>query len=312
MKKYQYMNKFFVTLIILLFSCNIVNAKAYKWGSLVKGNLKIDKRLDIKLPPGKWYVIENISDNWGGILLRIIHVGRIENNKLKESISVGRYDVSSIYTSHVDQAIYEMVFKDNHDGCYERPEYYLVEFYQRGSSHNCMVIRHHDTRKELYNPDNPNHRGGNVQLKKYVERNNTEYPPIMLSSSHSYFTRLTGNYWFMLEYNIDPDELGAPISKKTTESSSEYHKGNIDDHPKHKEIMEKWLSISAKKHLEFEEMIQAKSHHLLDLSQYIDGSTSENFGENNLTDELIKLKKLLDDGVITQEEFTKAKKKLLN
>ena len=78
------MNKFFVTLIILLFSCNIVNAKAYKWGSLVKGNLKIDKRLDIKLPPGKWYVIENISDNWGGILLRIIHVGRIENNKLKE------------------------------------------------------------------------------------------------------------------------------------------------------------------------------------------------------------------------------------
>ena len=82
---------------------------------------------------------------------------------------------------------------------------------------------------------------------------------------------------------------------------------------KHKEVMEKWVSISAKRHLEFEKIIKAKSHHLLDLSKYIfDDGISENIGETDLTDEIIKLKKLLDEGVITQEEFTKAKKKLLN
>tara|TARA_B100001057_G_scaffold351782_1_gene353254 strand:+ start:5620 stop:5883 length:264 start_codon:yes stop_codon:yes gene_type:complete len=39
----------------------------------------------------------------------------------------------------------------------------------------------------------------------------------------------------------------------------------------------------------------------------------ENFGdENNLSDEIKKLNQLLKDGVLTQEEFEKAKKKLLD
>ena len=43
----------------------------------------------------------------------------------------------------------------------------------------------------------------------------------------------------------------------------------------------------------------------------------QNFGnlpndENNLSDEIKKLNKLLNDGVLTQEEFEKAKKKLLD
>lgn len=309
------MKKIFI-IYFLIFFCflNQANSKisSYSRGQEVSGFIQLSNKTKFNLPNGKWEVFDRYVDSGYGMQWNLISLGRIENNELIEILEIGYANLAGAFVKYVDHGLNEIMFKNKYDGCYERPEYYLVEFYQRGSSHNCMVIRHLDIRKELYNPDNPNHRGGNVQLKKYVERNNTEYPPIMLSSSHSYFTRLTGNYWFMLEYNIDPDELGAPISKKTTESSSEYHKGNIDDHPKHKEIMEKWLSISAKKHLEFEEMIQAKSHHLLDLSQYIDDSTSENFGENNLTDELIKLKKLLDDGVITQEEFTKAKKKLLN
>ena len=116
----------------------------------------------------------------------------------------------------------------------------------------------------------------------------------------------------MIGYYVNPKLLGAE-GKKIKEESSEFHPNNIDDHPKHKEVMEKWVSISAKRHLEFEKIIKAKSHHLLDLSKYIfDDGISENIGETDLTDEIIKLKKLLDEGVITQEEFTKAKKKLLN
>ena len=41
---------------------------------------------------------------------------------------------------------------------------------------------------------------------------------------------------------------------------------------------------------------------------------NENFFDNkkNLSEELDKLNKLLNDGVLTQEEFEKAKKKLLD
>ena len=43
-----------------------------------------------------------------------------------------------------------------------------------------------------------------------------------------------------------------------------------------------------------------------------DQSSSNSFDEdNNLSDELDKLNKLLKDGVLTQEEFEKAKKKIL-
>ena len=42
--------------------------------------------------------------------------------------------------------------------------------------------------------------------------------------------------------------------------------------------------------------------------------TEQNFSENNdtLTDELNKLNQLLKDGVLTEEEFQKAKKKILD
>ena len=36
------------------------------------------------------------------------------------------------------------------------------------------------------------------------------------------------------------------------------------------------------------------------------------YNENNISDEIEKLNKLLKDGVLTQDEFEKAKKKILN
>ena len=44
-------------------------------------------------------------------------------------------------------------------------------------------------------------------------------------------------------------------------------------------------------------------------NEKVDSSFSN---ENNLTDEIEKLNQLLKDGVLTQEEFEKAKKKLLD
>ena len=44
-------------------------------------------------------------------------------------------------------------------------------------------------------------------------------------------------------------------------------------------------------------------------SENISSSESD---ENRLSDEIQKLNKLLNDGILTQEEFEKAKKKLLN
>ena len=47
----------------------------------------------------------------------------------------------------------------------------------------------------------------------------------------------------------------------------------------------------------------------LEEQDYIENSTYEN---NNLSDELAKLNELREKGILTQEEFDKAKNKLLN
>ena len=47
------------------------------------------------------------------------------------------------------------------------------------------------------------------------------------------------------------------------------------------------------------------------LAELDDGPTNLASGSDNLSSELIKLNRLLKDGVLTQEEFEKAKNKLL-
>ena len=61
--------------------------------------------------------------------------------------------------------------------------------------------------------------------------------------------------------------------------------------------------------------LKAKEHHKLDFSEYNieeSSNTTTTASGSQLTKQLKELKQLYDDGVLTQEEFTKAKKKLLN
>ena len=78
--------------------------------------------------------------------------------------------------------------------------------------------------------------------------------------------------------------------------------------------MDDFVNIAAYKHTEFEEMVNAKSRHLLDFSQFdIEYPTkATKTTSSNLTKELKELNKLFQEKVLTKEEFEKAKKKLLN
>jgi hypothetical protein len=61
-------------------------------------------------------------------------------------------------------------------------------------------------------------------------------------------------------------------------------------------------------------MVKAKSRYKLDLSEYVKGEIIEETktASSSLTEELIELNKLYEEGILTKEEFEKAKKKLLN
>ena len=307
-------------LIVLIFSfsfiCSIfqsVKAQSYKVNEIVENEFEMSKKFSINLPEGKWVIAEKSTMYFHGIRAKTYILFRLENNKAVEGIEIGEWHTAGIYENIVNQAIYEILFKNKFDGCYERPEYSIVRFFRKGNSHDCFWAGHIDVYKELFNPEDPELKTANAQLRRYIKQNKIELPKVALFSNHSYFSRLRAGKWYTISYQIDPETLGSPKNKFITEESSEYHRNNIENYPEHKKIMEKWISISAKRHKDFENSINALDRHKLDLDDLITAEVIPNTnGSKDISSQLQKLYELYKNGVLSKDEFEKAKKKLLN
>ena len=68
--------------------------------------------------------------------------------------------------------------------------------------------------------------------------------------------------------------------------------------------MDKWISISAKRHLELEEIAKSKSTYKLKLDKYLltidENKSDKNETNKNLIDEIKSLNDLYKDGVLTK------------
>ena len=301
-----------VLLIGLLFNNNAF-AKKYKIDDIVENKFYMSKKIALDLPKGKWTVVEKKNYNYYGVRAIEYTLVKTNDNKVTEAISIIEWNSAGVYESYVNHALVEIMFKGKYDGCYDRPEYTVMEFYKKGSTHNCFWVGHFDLIKNIYNPDDPELKTANTQLKIWLKEKKITLPKVALYSEHSYFSRLSRGKWYGLVYVVDPKILNAPDNNFIKEASSEYHKHNIDRYPEHKKIMKKWISISAQRHLDFENLVSAKEKHKLDLNNF---SPIKDTVSQNQNDELIKqlrnLNDLFKNGVLTKEEFEKAKKKLLN
>ena len=302
-----------LTLFFLLFSSTHSSAEDYKVDDKVNNQFIFSKKFKTDLPKGEWVVADKYAYEFYGIWIKGYTLLKIEDNKVIAGINIGELKTEGKYQDAVNQIIYEVLFKNKYDGCYERPEYTVLELYAKGSSHNCFLVAHLDLIKELFNPDDPQLKSANIQLRRWLKKRSVELPKIVLQSSHSYFSRLAMGKWFIIDYFIDPKILDAPENKYLTEESSEYHRNNISNYPEHNKIMKKWIAISAERHVNFEKSIKVIKRHLLDLDQYYLAEPSSNNGlSNNAIEQIKKLNDLYKSGILTKEEFEKAKKKILN
>ena len=253
------MKKKSLILLSILFSLFIFEktfSKAYFVGDIISNKIEVSKKLTVKLPEGEWEVVAKYVTSEYGLGLKGIILARAENNYVAEFFVISEFLLAGIYQAALNEAVYEITFKDKYDGCYERPEYYKLGLYKKGSAHNCLVIGHSEIKKDIYFPEDPE--STFAQTKKWLKQTNYKLPPIMLGSSHSYFSRMTGGNLYTLGYLIDPLLLGAPESEFKTEETSEYHKHNIEKHLEHKKIMDEFVKISFQRHQEFEKIIKAK------------------------------------------------------
>tara|TARA_B110000240_G_scaffold4862_1_gene5447 strand:- start:6 stop:920 length:915 start_codon:yes stop_codon:yes gene_type:complete len=300
-----------IAIILMLFFSAEVNAKRYKVNDVIENQFVMNKKFQLNLPEGKWTVVRSHGDNYYGLASKIYLLVRLENNLAVESIEIAEMKTAGVFESHVNQAIYEALFKNKYDGCYERPEYFVVKVYKKGSTHNCLVINHSDVHKDFFTPDD--REASDAGVKKWIRDNNIQLPRVGLSSFHAYFSRLAAGKWYLLSYGIDPKILNGPKNNFISEETSEYHKNNISNYPDHQKTMQKWVSISAQRHIEFENLIKVIERHKLDLSNLSPSKSqlSKN-SSNEIIDQINKLNNLYKNGILTKDEFEKAKKKILN
>ena len=300
-----------IAIILMLFFSAEVNAKRYKVNDVIENQFVMNKKFQLNLPEGKWTVVQSRGDNYYGLVSKIYLLVRLENNLAVESIEIAEMKTAGVFESSVNQAIYEAIFKNKYDGCYERPEYFVVKVYKKGSTHNCLVIDHSDVHKDFFTPDD--REASDAGVKKWIRDNNIQLPRVGLSSFHAYFSRLAAGKWYLLSYGIDPKILSGPKNNFISEETSEYHKNNISNYPDHQKTMQKWVSISAQRHIEFEKLIKVIERHKLDLGDLSPSKSklSENLS-NDIIDQINKLNDLYKNGILSKDEFEKAKKKILN
>lgn len=303
--------KFFIFIIFTFILNSAFTINQYKLNDPVYEQIIINKNFKIDISGDGWFMARKESHFWKSIDQRIYGFIKIKNGELMEAIEIYQGNVQNIYIGHIDLAILKIVFKNKYDGCYERPEYYLLEVYKKGRTHNCMIVRHWDVNKEIYNPDDPELNAVAMGYRRFIKANSIKLPKIALASEHSYFSRHNAANWYRILYVVNPKVLNSPKSKLLTEDSSEYHKYNIKNFPEHKKVMDNWISISSKRHRNFENQFKAKKNHLLDLDKYIIADGKKKYSKEML-DQLKQIDELYKSGVLSKDEFEKAKKRILN
>ena len=302
--------KSIIFFFILIFFPNNLFAQYIKINDRIKNNFSFNEKYKINLPEGEWVVAEKGNTVYYQIKSRFYTLLRIENDVAVEGIFIGQMDTAGFYESYLNTFLHEAIFKNRYHGCYERPKYYIVKYYTKGNTVNCFIVGHSNIYEDIYYPEDPQLQGQYARLKSWLEENEIKLPEIALYSDHIYFSRLVSGKLFSLNYFIDPKIMNAPKSKFKSKRNSEYHQYNINNFPDHKLIMNQWLSISSKRHNNFEISVGAKSKHKINLNDFIlqkDLTTNK-----NIVDKLKDLNNLYINGVLTKDEFEKAKKKILN
>ncbi len=306
---------FLILFCLVLFSNQETSAKTkFIKGDFYEGKIKW-KKLEIDLPAGRWEYIKRSSWWYGGFGYSCKSFVLKEERLFKSLMRMCEMRTGGKYLGYLAKELNHYYKRGEYDSCTLRPEYYYAKLFLRGTSTNCFRIRHIDFDKEMNYPDDPDDVGGiRPVLRKWIKENNIVKPKILLVATHEYFAPVVSDNGPGVYYFINPVAYGAPEEKYFTEESSEYHRTNINNHPKFKKFIDDFVSLSAKRHKDFEIQWKAKDRHKLDLDEVItiNGNSSLVNSEPGIATQIKNLKKLYDEGVLDKEEYERAKDKLLN
>jgi hypothetical protein len=145
---------------------------------------------------------------------------------------------------------------------------------------------------------------------------------MMIRSESYYYDKYDIGRIYIISRMINPEINGAPPTKYDTETTSEYFVKNLEKYYLHKEFLVNWSKLQSIRHTKFEKYLKVKSHSKLDLSKYIGDGIVKDMKNLNIikkedsnkikNQDIENLEELYKSGILTKEEFEKAKKLILN
>lgn len=311
-------------IIFILFFCNQSYAKKFsvKEGDILENEVSFGKN-KFPLPPGKFKVA--ISKKW----LDFRNLLLIQTD---EDTGVIKWKIKLMATGSTNEKNSSWVPSKM---CDEKDNYYLKA--NKGKPRfSCWSVSHSTSDQEdvvrLSISNNyfsfnqtMNHKIKADQSilsksKNYETTNNLNSPSMFVVSRHHYGDK---SKLYESEYYYNPEFDGIPKSKNYEWSSSEFHVSNINNFPEHEEFLKKFVGISANLVDRFNKLNKVKGslslnpeENLIKISANVEKNNTKTKQSSNEKKDIINqikgLKELLDAGAITQDEFEKAKKKILN
>lgn len=204
----------------------------------------------------------------------------------------------------INQRVYSYINYDRN--CKVKNQIYIKKRF--GDGFNCWFIgaydyfKDQDNFEETYsNPHHPPTFMFNSSIRYLLKKNNSENIKF-IKSSHNFFSIMNGSRHYIINYLIN---------YKNLMSVDEYNNLRLG-------IFSNSLKMKLLKHFDHNQLHFENSLNIQNNNKF--SLINKNFKTKNITNkksdsisnELIKLKKLLDQNVISEEEFKKAKSKILN
>ena len=298
-------------LFILIFftffiDVNAANTKLKKYENY--SNQITWKGIDINLPKGEWMYFSKETDNLQNFNIGCVRFLKIRNKLIDGSLFACYVTSGGKWRQALGAALKNEWQNNKYDSCNLRPEYFYVKALFKGASSNCFISRHVDPNKELYFPDDPSDKvsGG---LKKYIKDRSLKLSKIGLGFESVYFSNKRDKA-ITISLVINPEAYGAEKTLFETEESSEYHRNNLNNYPLKRNFFSSWTKKMSIEHSILEDQLKASTDFKLDFSDL--NASIPNKSSKNLIEDLNKLNALYKSGILNEEEFEKAKKKILN
>ena len=307
------MKRFFLFLFLIL---NFQNLYANDWGTqlneIIRNEFKVNDKMILPLDDGEWLLATKSDTTVGwGIGVQEKFFVQLEKNIPVRYFSIGRATGLGKWQSYLTSIIEGAMFQSKEGGCKKRQHYNYLNVYKVGAAHNCMVVTITDVQRELNPSVSDPDAIFTLDLRSWINRENIEMPKIYLEHSASYVSTSVRDEWYVISYGVSPEKFAGYKPQFSSRDTTEFHPDKIDNYPVAKQIMNDWLKKSASFHKNFENFQGMKKHQRLKLDDVLPIATNNKTKPNDFTDQLKKLNDLYKSGVLTKDEFERAKDKIL-